>query len=260
MRYMNRIQKVISIVALPFLVVCAFHCVRKAFVTESFVVKGHSMEPTFFNGETIWVNKLIVGPRFVFSNSDVADTKKVVRLPGFGRLEVGDCAVYNCQYGDSQRKISFKKDKVYVKRCAACPGDTIEIFRGHLSNYRTGGIGLPYSSEQHLIAAADSSLLEMKALKAGHFADMQDSWTIKTFGPLVIPSKGMEVLITPETLNVYRRVIEYENQEALSPAVLGETYRFEEDYYFFVGDNLVDSRDGRYDGFVPKKFIVGVVR
>ena len=38
-----------------------------------------------------------------------------------------------------------------------------------------------------------------------------------------------------------------------------EEYTFRKDWFFFVGDNVVDSRDSRYLGFVPEDFVAGIV-
>ena len=36
-----------------------------------------------------------------------------------------------------------------------------------------------------------------------------------------------------------------------------KTYWFKENYCFVAGDHAIDSRDSRYFGLVPEKFIVG---
>lgn len=76
---------------------------------------------------------------------------------------------------------------------------------------------------------------------------------------MVVPARGMRVALDERTLALYSKVIEYETGR---PALefSGQVYTFEEDYYFFVGDNVCDSRDSRYDGFVPEDFIVGVFK
>ena len=35
-------------------------------------------------------------------------------------------------------------------------------------------------------------------------------------------------------------------------------YVFRENYYFFGGDNVIDSKDSRYIGPVPEEYIVGI--
>ena len=73
-----------------------------------------------------------------------------------------------------------------------------------------------------------------------------------------------------DTVNfqLYRLVIEYETGEKLRVdaqrrLTLGgkpiDSYTFQGDYYFFCGDQVLNSNDSRYWGFVPEEFIVGVV-
>ena len=37
------------------------------------------------------------------------------------------------------------------------------------------------------------------------------------------------------------------------------TYTFRQDWFFFVGDNVTNSRDSRFFGFVPEDFVAGIV-
>ena len=38
-----------------------------------------------------------------------------------------------------------------------------------------------------------------------------------------------------------------------------KNYTFRQDWYFFVGDNVTNSRDSRFFGFVPADFVIGIV-
>lgn len=67
----------------------------------------------------------------------------------------------------------------------------------------------------------------------------------------------MTVYLDSLTLETYYQVIKYENN--VSPT-LGESYCFKENWYFFVGDNLLESWDSRQMGPVPEKFIIGIVK
>lgn len=42
----------------------------------------------------------------------------------------------------------------------------------------------------------------------------------------------------------------------LNDSVIQE-YQFKEDYYFVAGDKVMNSKDSRYWGLLPEKFIVG---
>ena len=201
------------------------------------------MEPTLHTGEAVWVNKLLMGPRIYTKFDFDSPELHCIRLPGLRKLRVGDVAVFNYPYGRHGDTIAFKINYVYCKRCLGAPGDTVRIV-----------------ADEPLRSIPDSILLRNRCLKAGQFAGEGERWTIKDFGPIVVPKRGMTIVLDSVARRHYARVIAWEERSANRERRMTEdTYTFQQDWYFFVGDNQADSKDSRYIGFVPANFVVGIV-
>ena len=242
----------------------------RAFVADRFVIKGESMEPTLHTGEGVWVNKLLMGAR-IYTKFDFEDSPELhcFRMPGLRKLRVGDVAVFNYPYGRGGDTIAFKINYVYCKRCWGTPGDTVRIVDGRLetetaetvARHPPHGGNLFSSLAQRMQQTPDSVLLRMRMLRAGQFAGERDNWTTKDFGPIVVPRKGMTIALDSINWKHYERVIRWETGVTVGEITHSNSknYTFRQDWYFFVGDNVTNSRDSRFFGFVPADFVIGIV-
>ncbi len=233
----------------------------------SFKIPSDSMEPTLLPGDNIIVNKWVMGGR-LFNIWDAAENKQIniSRLPAFGKIKRNDVLVFNFPYPDRWDSLGLSLKTYYVKRCVAIPGDTFEIRNAH---YKVRGYNEP-------LGCVDSQdkLQQILSSREGQYRDIvmnvfpYDSlvdWSIREFGPLYIPAKGGSIVINSFNRALYKNVIEWEQKKKLlqrgDTVLLGDSiiqkYQFQEDYYFVAGDKVMNSKDSRYWGLLPEKFVVG---
>lgn len=97
------------------------------------------------------------------------------------------------------------------------------------------------------------------------FPQVSNGWNKDNYGPIYIPEAGKTIALNTQTLPFYKRIItEYEgndlkvngNEIRINGKVVN-SYTFQQNYYWMMGDNRHNSEDSRYWGYVPENHIVG---
>lgn len=91
------------------------------------------------------------------------------------------------------------------------------------------------------------------------------AWNEDNFGPIYLPQSGDIVSLDEETLPLYKRIIEVyenhdlkiENERIFIDGIAADSYQFEKNYYWMMGDNRDHSEDSRSWGYVPEDHILG---
>ena len=222
------------------------------FLLSSYKVTSNSMEPTIKTGKRVFINKMIMGPRFRFS---LWGNNTCFRLKGSRVISPYDIICFNYPHiNDNLSRIDYS-DKVYCKRVLGTPGERIGAVDGHCWNDKVlRPVGVVEEQEK-LRWMFDSIFIWNQCYDV--IPINQHKWNIKNWGPLIVPAKGLTVTLDDFSRDLYCEVIEYETKEPLDDFL--REYTFKGNYYFALGDNAMDSYESRYWGFIPEDFIIGIV-
>ena len=200
--------------------VIALYAVFRLFVCLKYTILTGSMLPTIKVEESVYVWKPLYGWRFYDFRPKSSDH--------FFRI-----------HGIRDRR----------------PGDRIGAVDGHCWNDRfLKPVGV-VDEQEKLRWMFDGFFRMTNSYEVIPYSD--SDWNIKNWGPVIVPAKGLTMILDDFTRELYRKVIEYETGEPLD-ITLNE-YTFQKDYYFAVGDNAMSSFDSRYWGFIPEDYIIGIV-
>lgn len=240
----------------------------RIYIADQFVIPSSSMEPTLIPGDRVIVNKLIMGAR-IYDEFDFCDGAPLVshRTRGIRDIKHNDILIFNFPINYDNDQIEFELNYVYGKRCVGIPGDSVSGRNGYLySNNYDGVIGS--IDKQRELSQTPDSLIHRRTLIINTPYGVNPRWTIKNFGPLYVPKEGESITLDLSNYRLYERVVTYETGLPLNVSdegvlMLGDKvagdYTFTKNYYYVCGDNVINSGDSRYWGFVPEEFVVGVV-
>ena len=265
-KYLNKALNILFYISIASILFGAVYFLCRIFIADQFVIPTDSMYPTLQVGDRVWVNKLISGAR-IYNDIDSAGscTLQSWRTRGLRRIERNDILIFNYPINDN--KIAFKINYVYAKRCVALPGDSISAVNGYYKNNNYEGI-LGYERSQDYLNSIPDSLLDEGVKYTLPYSYERYPWNIRNLGPVYVPRKGDVITLDKEAVLFYSKILEFETEKKITVNSSGEVFAdgqpidyhiFTHNYYFTVGDNVMNSGDSRYWGFVPEEYIVGIV-
>lgn len=263
----NKVFRCILKIPLTVITLYALYLCARIFIADYFVIPTCSMEPTLKPGNKVIVNKLLFGARIytTLNFPKEGGQLQAFRTKGFRSIKRNDILVFN--KAKHNQEIKFIINNVYCKRCIALPGDSITILNGQtiVNNYDSN-LGVKQKIEQ--LKQTPDSFVNPKCLRAMP-KDEHFYWTIRNFGPYYVPREGDIIPIDPKNATLYKVILEWELGKKITidwnkNLVMAEgekvtKHRFSNNYYFMMGDNVLDSDDSRYKGPIPESYIVGIV-
>lgn len=265
-KYLDAILNVFLYTSCAGIIAVGSYYLSRIFIVDQFIIPSESMCPTLQAGDRVWVNKLIAGAR-IYNDIDSVNSRNLQswRTRGIRKVNRNDILIFN--YPINDKKIGFKINYVYAKRCIALPGDSISIVDGYYKNNNYAH-DLGYMETQHFLNNIPNNKLPNGIKYTMPHSYGRFPWNIRRFGPLYVPRKGDVIHLNADNVLFYSMVLEFETGKNFSVSSDGEVladniptdyHIFTHNYYFTCGDNVMNSRDSRYWGFVPEEYIVGVV-
>ncbi len=231
--------------------------VIRTFFLEAFTIPTGSMEKTLLVGDFLLVNKFIYGastPQYMpFTGIKIP----WFNLPAIREPRQNDVVVF--QYPGDRDQLFPVETVNYIKRCIACPGDTIKIV-----NKVVFVNGKRFTNPPNLFHS-DNRIKRTDDIESRIFPKGAQ-WNEDNYGPLIVPGKDDVIELNRFNIEKWRILINRElNKEAVEvngyiikvDGIPVKSYVIQKDYYFMMGDNRDESFDSRYWGFVPRDKIVG---
>jgi len=250
-------EKVIDFISsISFALIAAFLIIT--FIVQNTRIPTGSMEETILVGDFVLVNKFIYGsssPRYIpFTEIKLP----YFTLPALREPKANDIVVFEYP-GEKDRLFAREQGVNYVKRCIGTPGDTIKII-----NRVVYVNGKEFRRPPHIkylnYYSKNPNAIEPRIFPKGA------PWNEDNYGPLVVPKKNSTINLDINNIEQWRtiidreygkRVVKVENNVITIEGKPVNSYTFNKDYFFMMGDNRNDSLDSRFWGFVARDTIIG---
>jgi signal peptidase I len=229
--------------------------VINSFVLASFEVPTGSMEDTVKIGDRLFVNKFIYGGTTPYTIPFTSIRIPHFRIPGFRGVRQGDVIVFD--WPGSRDQVEKPTQVWYLKRCIGLPGDIVQIDQ-RVVTVNGKKVALPDHGK----------FLREQPVPAGYrnpfTFPINAKFNEDHYGPIVVPQKGMSLVLNPHTFPAWKVFIKREGHSAeladeriMIDGRPASYYVVEKDYIFAMGDNRDNSLDSRFWGFVPLEDVIG---
>lgn len=191
----------------------------RGLIFSAFAIPSASMEGSLMTGDYLFVSKMAYGARMPmtpvsipFLEATVTNAKiktywdgvklPYYRLPGFGKVEVGDAVVFNYPAQAEEAPVDMRVH--YIKRCVGLPGDVITIVNSQVFANGKPVKSAPKAQTSYLVTT-DGNNLNPEMLH-----DLQ----VEVRGE-VYPNT-YEMIIPVESMNEFKG---YSNIKAIKPVI-----------------------------------------
>jgi signal peptidase I len=203
---------------------------------EAYRIPTGSMEKSLLVGDFIMARKNYYGLVIPYVN---------IKLFSYNSPERNEVVIFN--------KFDPGEKTVYIKRVIGVPGDTIMI-RDKIVFIS----GRPEKSNDNYIY---DKVKREPAFYNPRIYPNGAHWNEDEYGPLYIPKKDEVIKINAANIMYWKELIAKDSKNSsgkfISDVVEKGEYKFEENYYFVMGDNRNNSYDSRFIGLIPEEDIIG---
>tara|TARA_Y100000385_G_scaffold54905_1_gene52437 strand:+ start:3873 stop:4760 length:888 start_codon:yes stop_codon:yes gene_type:complete len=256
----------------------------KFWVYQPYVVSSNSMNSTLLQGDYLIVNKWensilgnhvkpkkndVIAFHYPLDKGDIADKlvyiKRCVGIPG-ETITIENGLIDSCE-----KALQF--DYIITDPNSKINWETLNNIDVYLGGKTINNNWILSLSDKQIksLKSIDNELIfqkltqDVKQFDLSTFpSDTLIKWNRDFYGPIYIPKSGHTIKINLENISLYRKIIEiYENHtievnnsNIIIDKKIADTYTFEQNYYFMMGDNRHHSKDSRHWGFVPEDHLI----